>query len=1023
MPRLSPAVALFLCALLPAQNDRPPEAFQIGLGLQQRGLHEEAARAFQQFLQGAKGSPFASEAWYRLGVSQTELGQPKEAIASLKRAMAATDLSYGVECRYRLANLYREQQQLAPARDLFAELGGALPADHYLRAAVRYGEGECERDLGNDTAALAAFRAAAAAAKGDQQGYLFPAQYQAGFALLRLQQFGEAAKLFADAGKAAADDAARAECCYLGGDASLRAKDLDQAESSFRSCLQLGGEFADDAVFGTAFCQLERGKAEEALASFRRVVKEHGDSPLVGRCHLEIGRLLYRGRQFAAARQELALVLGDGAAVAELRQGAQELDGLCALELGAGGDALQQLRAALSKAKDADKPRLHFALGEALSADGKWSEALAYYQQVDRGAGEALYGDALYGACFCLHQLQQYEASRKLATQLRRELPQHRLVVQATFALAENLFAERQYEAAEKEYAAVPKAHELAGKALFKAAWCVYLRGDKQAAAARFAAIAQQDKAEGRQEAQAMSALSWLEAGLGDKALAAADGYRARYPKGEWLARTERVAARVLRERNDLSGAAARLAVAQRAAGQGGAGLQDQLEQAELCYQQGDFQGAQKLYAPLANQQDALGARALEGLAWCAFELGDDDGCGKLLARGMAHPQVGDLRANLLELRSALHHRQAQWDAAAQDAAEFLRDFQKHEKAPAMRYARGLALARGQHYREARVVLAALAKDGGYERMDRVHYELAWACRRDGDEKAALAAFAEVAKTSQDKELMGEARLHLGVAKLDGKDEAAARQLLQQVDGSSRAQALYRLGFMDLDAAEKEPARLKLAQQSFAQIAAMGEQEPLAAEATFLRGECERRGGDRAAAAASFRALLRQAPLHPRAVAARLLLGECDVELGVGDEAVQQLEQYLQAPPEEGAELARAQLLLGRARQLRAEHERAEVCFQKVTALSDGPAAAEAQYRIGETRLARQDLQGAADAFVKLPILYAQAPWVQKGLLQAGLTYEALKQPQKARRFYEELVRRFPEAPETQQATQRLRGV
>lgn len=1024
MSRLTSALALLCCAAgLPAQNDRLPEAFQIGLGLQQRGLHEEAARAFEQFLQREKGSELAAEAWYRLGISQSELGKNDEAVQSLDRALAGKGLRYVAECRYRLANLHKEANRPAAAAKLLAQLCAEVPAGHYLLAAARYAEGECQRDVGADDKALAAFQAAVAAATGEQQSYRFPALYQAGFALLRLQRPKQAAQAFADAEACAADDAARAECRYLAGDAALRAKDLDGAEAAFAGCLQLDSEFADDAVFGQAWCAVERGKPEAALAAFRRVVQQHPQSKLVPQCRLETGRLLYRARQFAPARQELAKLLQLPGLAAGLEQQGRELDGLCALELGVADDALTQLQAALAKAGDAEKPRLSFALGEALSAQRQWEQALAAYRQVPKSAGEALYGDALYGACFCLHQLQRFADSQKLAQQLRSELPQHRLVVQATFALAENLFAQKQYAAAEREYAAVPEGHALAGKAVFKRAWCVYLGGDKTAAAQRFAAIAAVEQAESREEALAMSALAWLEAGQDDKALAAADTYRARYQQGAWLPRTERVAARVLRARRDLAGAAARLAVAQQAAGDAPEAVQDRLERAELVYQQGDFKQAQQLYEPLADAKDQSGARALEGLAWCAYELGDDDGCARLLQRGMQHQAVGELRANLLELRSALHHRRQEWDAAAADAAEFLRDFAGHAKAPAMRYARGLALARGGHQQEARQVLAALQHDGGYERMDRVAYELAWACRRDGDEAAALQAFAEVAKLSHDEELCGEANLHLGVARLEAKDEGAARALLQQVKGSFRARALYRLGFLDLDKGDKEPARLAAAEASFQAIVAMGAREPLAAEATFLVGECERRAAHAEAAAKAFRTLLQQHPEHERANRARLLLGECDVELGKPDEAVQVLEQWLQAPASDQQEQARAQLALGRARQQRQEHDRAEACFQKVTGLSEGPAAAEAQFRIGESRAARNDLQGAADAFVKLPILYAHEPWVQRGLLQAGITYEALHQPQKARRFYEELVRRFPDANESQQAAQRLRGV
>ena len=63
----------------------------------------------------------------------------------------------------------------------------------------------------------------------------------------------------------------------------------------------------------------------------------------------------------------------------------------------------------------------------------------------------------------------------------------------------------------------------------------------------------------------------------------------------------------------------------------------------------------------------------------------------------------------------------------------FARECAGHAHAPAMQFALGVAQARSGDHAAARKTLAAAAAAGGYERMDRVHYELAWACRRSGD--------------------------------------------------------------------------------------------------------------------------------------------------------------------------------------------------------------------------------------------------------------------------------------------------
>ncbi len=63
MPAFVRPVLLLLCSapLLTAQSDRRPESFQIAIGLQQRGLHDEAAGYLERFLQEYE----ADDGWTR----------------------------------------------------------------------------------------------------------------------------------------------------------------------------------------------------------------------------------------------------------------------------------------------------------------------------------------------------------------------------------------------------------------------------------------------------------------------------------------------------------------------------------------------------------------------------------------------------------------------------------------------------------------------------------------------------------------------------------------------------------------------------------------------------------------------------------------------------------------------------------------------------------------------------------------------------------------------------------------------
>ncbi|MBL8730143.1 MAG: tetratricopeptide repeat protein [Planctomycetes bacterium] len=1003
-----------------AQAERRPEAFQIGLGLQQRGLHDEAARYFEQFLAQEPQHALVPEALYRLGTSRAERGQQKAATEALQAALAKGGAGFALrpECRYRLGNLLEAAAEHQLACQQFTALAREVGADHYLLAAAHFAAGEALRELGDDDRASDAFTRAVTAATGERANYRFPALYQLGFAQLRRKQQREAAATFAVAADAAADDAGRAECRYLAGDLLLRLGDVDRARVAFETAHALGGEFADDAVLGLGFAALAASDQGRARAAFAQVIADYPQSPLVAKAKLELGRSLYTDGRYAEAEATLQDLLPAGVAD-DIRQQARELIGLSALASGAGNAALVALRKALADAAPADRPRLSFALGEAYSNLARWEEAVAAYDAVPADAPTELRGEALYGACFALHELGRNDASTERAATLRDLQPPHRLRTQAIFAIAENHFVQRDYEAAERDYAALVDDPEHRRAAAWKLAWCRYLRGDRKQAAAGFQAIAGEADSPFADEALSMQALAQFEDGDLDAALATADRYRVRRPNGAFLDRTERVAARVLRQQGDLTGARKRLerAAAVAAAAQA---VADRAEQAELAYQQGDYRAADGLFDALCADAGPVGARAAAGRAWCAFELGDDDACARWLDTAMAHAAVGAELPGLLELKSALAHRRAAWPDAIAAARSFLQQFPGHDKAPALRYALGTAEARSGDSKAAQKTLGELARDGGYDRMDRVWYELGWAHRRAGDEPAALAAFAKVVETTGDVELAGEARLHLGTAALAGNDLAAARASLVGVQGSHRGTALYRLAFAEFEAAGGHLQRLAAARDLCAEIAALPG-EALRGEALYLGGECCHRLHDERGASDRLQQLLADAPDHERAPRARLLLGEVSVLLGEGDTAVPPLELFLRGPDVAPVDQARAQLWLGRARMLRGEHDKAEQSLQRVTVLSDTALAAEAQFRIGESRLARNDLPGAADAFVKLPILYGHAEWVRRGLLQAGLVYERMQQPDKAQRFFRELLQAHADSAEAETAREHLR--
>ncbi|MBK8976697.1 MAG: tetratricopeptide repeat protein [Planctomycetes bacterium] len=1023
--------SLLVAVPLRAQTD-DPESWTLAVGLLQRGLHAEAAARFEQFLAEHPGDRHAAEAHYRLGVCRLELGDARAAVEPFERALRDRRLALRPECLYRLGGALRELGRDVEAAQRFEALLAEVAADHYLGAAAAFAAGEARQAAGQRSAAIRHFATAAERSSADDpQGYGFAARYRAGHLQLEDGAAAAAAATFRELAERFPQHEGLTEVWFLAGEAAWRAGDAEVATDAWQRAARGGGPFAADALAGLGWAAREAGDPERALQSFQRVVTDHAESPRAVEAGLEVGRIELERARGRAAIGALDAVVARGELPDATRAEALHLRGLAWLGVGDPERARADLVAALAATARGDgaRARRAFDLGRAQVAAGDADAALAAYAEASDAPGAgALRGDALYARCVQLHALARHRESLADAERLVRELPDHPLAASAAFAIAENLYALGRYADARGRYDALGPAHPLAATARHKAAWCAFLVGEHADAAARFAACADDETlaAPDREEALSLVAVALLEGGQGDAALAAADRYRARHGRdGRFVARTERIAARVLRARGDLRAAAERLEVAMRVGEPGERGAVG-LERADVLFQQGDFAAAQALYRPLAGADGELGSRAIDGLAWCAFELRDDAACRAWIARGVERDCIAAAtRAGLRELAVHVEHRAGRFAAAITAAQAFLAEHADSPRAPAVRYALGVAQARAGDAAAARVTLRELVDSGRAERPDLARYELAWACRRDGDEAAAIAAFRALAEAGGDPELVDEAWLHVAEAEQAAGRSEAARAAFAKVRGSARGRALLRRGqtlLHDGDAAG--------ALREFEACVALGAREPLRADALYAVGETALGLGDATACVSALEALLREAPAHRHALRAQLLLGEALARLGRHADAVGRLEAFVAAAasaPADAAitdvELARAQLWCGIAEAARGRQDAAEQAFVAVTRLSQGELAAEAQYRIGVARRARDDLDGAVDAFVKLSILYAHEPWVPRGLGEAGHCYEALGQPDKARRFYGELIERFADSEPARDARARLQAL
>ncbi|MCC6671502.1 MAG: tetratricopeptide repeat protein [Planctomycetes bacterium] len=894
---------VLLSGLLAAQDSRADTRWQVALGLQQRSLHEEAAKGFARFAEEFPSDPRRAEAQYRAGTSWVALGRAAEAVAALQKAVATPGVfPLRPEARYRLGQLHREAKRWADAEACLGALLQEVPADHYLRAAAGFARGECLREAGRDAEALDAFLAAAAADREAEGAHAVPALYQAAFAALRLGQREAAAKHFLAAAERAPAHTAATECLYRAGEVRLALGDVAGADEAFARAAKGGGEYAARAGEARARARVAGLRALEEGGRPEDVVRSARD-------------LLGRGDLGPGLRAEVGECLG----------------------------------------------RALLATGDAEGAHR------AYVDAAEAAPDAVLRGEALYGACLALHRLGRHADARAAAETLLRTCPEHRLHAHAWFAIGESWFAERRTEPALAAFARVPADHALCRKAQARQAWCHYLAGEHGRAAEAFAALvpAQGEVDTVGEEALAMAAVAWLAAGQPDAALRAADRYRLAFPQGTHLARSERVAARALRAKGEAKAAAERLARAEAGERDPARRGEDRLERADLLVEQGRFRDAAAVYAGLRGESGGLGQRAGVGAAWCAFELGDDEVARREAEGLLAAGVEGDNEARLLDLLAILHLRNQRWAEAGSAAQRFLARHAAHPRAAELRYALGVAQARAGDAEGARRTLRPLVETAQGPQRDRVLHELAHVEAKAGDAKAAEAAFRTVADTGEDAELRDDAHLQLGLAALGRAELAAARPHLEAVRGALRGRALLALGGALVqqgdDAAavavlESALATLRgdergeglyfagLARQrrgGHAEAAAhLGELlrthpgHARAREARLVLGECELARGDAARAAAWLEEYLKDAPAgSPDTARGLLALGMA--RLARKEHAAAEAAFTKVARGRADARAAEAQYRIGEVRAARGDDAGAAEAWLELTILHD----------------------------------------------------------------------------------------
>jgi TolA-binding protein len=374
------------------------------------------------------------------------------------------------------------------------------------------------------------------------------------------------------------------------------------------------------------------------------------------------------------------------------------------------------------------------------------------------------------------------------------------------------------------------------------------------------------------------------------------------------------------------------------------------------------------------------------------------------------------------------------WEVAAGAFASLLKASPKHELA---RSAQVNAAACYQELKQwdnaAQAHAAAISNYKPGEDQARLYYELAWAHREAGRPDDALKAFRELADGYPKDPLAADAFFHLAEAAYkvhadseekdrDAKKLDEARELYENVlamPDVSRLldKTLYRIGWCHW-----QQEQYKESAAAFDRLIDESPKSDLVPDALFQSGLAHSRLDDTKRAQERMQQLIEE-PAHakfPYRADALMVLSDCRVTSGDSEAALESLATYFSKHADHH-DVARAQLLKGKALYALKRYDEAVAALEESTRLTRSAVAAEARFYIGQAHQIQSKFKDAVVAYLRIQALYAsEREWAAAAAFESAKCYEAMGQKDAADAALRDVVRQYKGTQWAKLAAERL---
>jgi TolA-binding protein len=983
------------------ETRRLPEALNFANGLLRDRRYDLAAEEYERFLKTSPSAPDAADARYGLANTRLFLVQYQEARKQFEEFLRiAPNNANAVTAWFRVGEMSYILGDLPAARsalEKYVSLAGDS-THRFLSTAWPY-LGEICFALDDLPAARRAFeRAEREFPKGPQ---------------VDRNRYGLARTLAAQ------------------GELEAAVKRLDQLAKSG------GPEWADKARFqiGIAYSTAGRfGEAAEALAEMERSAPR---SALVPEARLRRAEALVKSNQPEDAERLLAPLAAEG--TQNLAMPAAETLGSSQWDRGRFQDARQTWRTAIKRFPTSPlAAALWMRLGEADRKDGKADDARACYLTVlEEFPKDPAAPVALIRAAGVLLEANDAAAAKELAASFSSRFPESPLRGDARLVEARSALALKQPKQTiallESEKELTPAARYVLGRAYQE-------DGQKEKGDAILDSLASApDAGAVSSDAHFLIGQRHFDAERFKDAIEPLRKYLDEKPKGEVAADA----------RAYLVLCYARLGQPDESQGELKRLIKDfpsckplawaRLMLASISSGKKSYDRAVELLRPVADEgPPEYRIRAQSDLAWALLQAGKPADAVALFEAIVQSTPKDPLAAEAARGRGRAYEALGKTDEALAAYDHVIQSYSKSAEAAIAALARARLLMRAKRPADASAAFEHYLADYAQNAPEPPDLVMAdWAASLLDSDKSIEAdrVYQRLLEEYPNSPKAADARVQLAVSANDSRRFDDAIELLEPVvaAGSKAPSDLVQSALFLVGKIQTERKSWHAAIKTFTRLATDYKDGSYAVEARFWAAEAVFQGGEAGAeeskaAEAEFTRFIDDFRSNAKAAewtkTARLRRIQCLVLLRQWDDVLAAVKALKTDLSPEDPRVAEAEFARGRALQGQSmpQFDDARAAFDFVIKAKPGSElAARAQLMRGETFFHQKDYREALREFLKVDILYRNAPrWQALALLEAGKVEEQLERWSDAADLYQKFLSKYPQDPNAPEATKRL---